>query len=288
MENVKNITDGKTSSMIALLLLTQASLLTHGSQTDEPVCTSRFDYDHKLLQKMLMMEIENNNLKDMVNELKNMIKDEQEATSQVQSTLHGLVNRLQKIETMTSLDGTGSTFIRWGRTQCPGNGTELVYRGYAGGSHYKNGGGASTYVCLPEDPVWGVYEDAEQVAGTVWGAEYELYGRKMENFFGKELLNHDVPCCVCRTKRASVVMIPGRNVCYEGWNLEYGGYLTSGYDGHIAPSDFVCVDKDPEIEQGGTTDVDGKLFYFVEARCGSLRCPPYVNGRELTCAVCSK
>ena len=30
------------------------------------------------------------------------------------------------------------------------------------------------------------------------------------------------------------------------------------------------------------------LLYPVEGQCGSLRCAPYVNNRELTCAVCSQ
>ena len=33
---------------------------------------------------------------------------------------------------------------------------------------------------------------------------------------------------------------------------------------------------------------DGLLFQFVEARCGSLPCPPYGNDKELSCAVCTK
>jgi hypothetical protein len=185
------------------------------------------------------------------------------------------------------MDGTGATYIRWGKTTCPGNMTELVYKGYAGGSHYNKQGAASSYLCLPEDPLWNVYEDGEQVAGTVYGAEYELHARNMDNFFGKTLLDADVPCCVCSTRRNSIMMIPARNQCYDGWTLEYHGYLTGGFDNHYA-SDFVCLDVEPETIAGSSENKNGKLFYFIEARCGSLKCPPYVNGRELTCAVCSK
>jgi hypothetical protein len=191
-----------------------------------------------------------------------------------------------KIGKVHSLSGTGNSYIRWGRTQCPQNGTELVYKGYAGGSQH-NIGATANFLCLPEEPLWNAYEDGEQVSGTVWGAEYELYGRNMNNFFEETLHQQDVPCCVCRTKRASVLFIPGRNKCYDGWTLEYEGYLSSGHDSHH-PSEFVCLDVKPEIIDGGHADANGKLFYFVEARCGSLRCPPYVHGRELTCVVCSK
>ncbi|XP_021352225.1 uncharacterized protein LOC110449596 [Mizuhopecten yessoensis] len=48
--------------------------------------------------------------------------------------------------------GGGSTFVRWGRTDCPANLTELVYSGYAGGSWYDHSGAAVDYLCLPPDP----------------------------------------------------------------------------------------------------------------------------------------
>ena len=64
----------------------------------------------------------------------------------------------------------------------------------------------------------------------------------------------------------------------------------SGFYNHAAATDYYCIDKEPENVAGGGEgrNDDGKLLNFVEARCGSLKCPPYVNGRELTCVVCSK
>ena len=53
-------------------------------------------------------------------------------------------------------------------------------------------------------------------------------------------------------------------------------------------STFNCVDHHPDTVRGGISYMDAKPFYFVEARCGSLMCPPYVDGRELVCVVCSK
>ena len=80
----------------------------------------------------------------------------------------------------------------------------------------------------------------------------------------------------------------GRKTCYKGWKLEYQGYLMAGNYGHQAGSQYTCVDSHPDTLHGGKADKNGKLFYFVEARCGSLKCPPYVEGRELVCVVCSK
>ena len=80
----------------------------------------------------------------------------------------------------------------------------------------------------------------------------------------------------------------GRKTCYKGWKLEYNGYLMAGNHNHVAGTMYSCVDSTPDALHGGHTNKDGKLFYLVEARCGSLKCPPYVEGRELVCAVCSK
>ena len=46
---------------------------------------------------------------------------------------------------------------------------------------------------------------------------------------------------------------------------------------------YVCVDNAPEVIEGGAEDKDG-----VEAACGSLPCPSYVQGWEITCVVCTK
>lgn len=253
---------------------------------NEPVCTSRFDYDHKMLQKMLTLEMEHTKLTEKVDDQSREITNLRERLGDEATERKKAEIKIQRIERVASFESTGVTYIRWGRTSCPGNGTSLVYMGYAGGSLYSNKGAASSYVCLPEEPVWGVYEDAEQSGASVWGAEYELDDRKTASFFGKELHNRDVPCCVCHSKRQTVLMIPGRNVCYEGWTLEYDGYLTAGHDTHNG-GDFACLDKEAEVLSGGLDSQNGKLFYFAESRCGSLRCPPYVNGRELTCVLCT-
>lgn len=70
--------------------------------------------------------------------------------------------------------------------------------------------------------------------------------------------------------------------------LEYHGYLMAGHYTHEAGTTYTCIDSHPDTLHGGSTSKDGKVFYLVEAFCGSLKCPPYVAGRELICAVCSK
>ena len=62
----------------------------------------------------------------------------------------------------------------------------------------------------------------------------------------------------------------------------------SGYHGHAAASEFACVDRDTEAIAGGSNNENGRLFYPVKTRCGSLKCPPYAADTEVLCVVFSK
>ena len=57
---------------------------------------------------------------------------------------------------------SGTIYVRWGRTTCPGNGSEVIYSGYAGGSHKNHTGAAVSMLCLPTDPDWEMYKDTEE------------------------------------------------------------------------------------------------------------------------------
>nr|XP_034330210.1 uncharacterized protein LOC105340293 isoform X3 [Crassostrea gigas] len=191
----------------------------------------------------------------------------------------------QKLKDTKYKSNSSAVYTRWGRKNCLSS-AELVLSGYVGGSHFTHTGAAVDALCLPRNPEWGNYRDGtDGNKGYIYGAEYETHG-----FFGKwhSVGDHDVPCAVCLVRSRSVVkMFPGRKTCDNGWKLEYHGYLMAGYRGHNAGTTYKCVDSDPESLQGGHTDNNGYLFYMVEARCGSLKCPPYVEGREFVCAVCS-
>jgi hypothetical protein len=106
--------------------------------------------------------------------------------------------------------------------------------------------------------------------------------------YPEDLHEQDVPCAVCYVRhRASQITIPGSNACPAGWRLEYQGYLMAQKYTHYRTM-FSCVDEDPDYITGGAARKDGAVFYFVDGKCGSLPCPPYVEGRELTCAVCTR
>ncbi|XP_070543392.1 short-chain collagen C4-like [Ptychodera flava] len=184
---------------------------------------------------------------------------------------------------------TGSMYVRWGRTTCPDTGAELVFEGLAAGSYFSHKGGSSNYECLPLDPEWGTYNDAWNSKSYIYGVEYEVSSFDPFSHENAEALhNHDVPCALCRVPTRGVkLMIPGKTQCPKKWTKEYGGYLVSGHYAHNAQYIFECVDEAPEARPGTEPNQEGALMYVVEGACGSLPCAPYVNGRELTCVVCT-
>ena len=65
----------------------------------------------------------------------------------------------------------GVTYTRWGSTSCP---STLVYSGRAGGNHWNQQGGGSNYLCMPDDPEYGLaYRAGVQGYSPVDGVEYE-------------------------------------------------------------------------------------------------------------------
>ncbi len=83
-------------------------------------------------------------------------------------------------------------------------------------------------------------------------------------------------------------MIPGRRQCYPGWTKEYEGFLMTAHSTAMAQHHYACVYSHPEADEKGYERKGGALFYPVRAICGSLPCPNYVQGWELTCVVCTK
>ena len=180
----------------------------------------------------------------------------------------------------------GAVYTRWGRTICPTDqGTQLLYAGRAGATHYDHKGGAANYLCLPNDPDHLQYQSGVQQRAHIGGVEYYY-----TNFPSLSSLNyHNVPCAVCYVANRSVaVMIPAKTQCPTHWTLEYVGYLMTQYHNNGGRSMYECVDKDPESVPGLNAYSDPRAFFqMVEPYCNGLSCAPYYDEKELTCVVCT-
>ena len=154
-----------------------------------------------------------------------------------------------------------------------------MFTGFAGGSTYRVDGGASNHICMHDDPVVSIRTAAYSY---VYGVEYQAPPNS-------GIASQDVSCVVCQTTRRSTMMIPGRNACEPGWVTEYTGYLAAQHNSH-KPSEFICVDDNaephPHSSPGGETYTG--FLYPVGAYCGSLPCLPYVSGKMVLCAVCTR
>ena len=162
----------------------------------------------------------------------------------------------------------------------------IHHLGYTSGGHYIYGSGASL-VCLPETPSWNKYHDQTDInRGYIYGAELD-HETGAGNVFGNQN-SLDMPCAVCMTPHSVTHMFPGRNGCLHGWVEQYTGYLVSGMHGRSVDLEYYCLDAHPETVLHGDVDHNQCVLYAVEAHCGALPCPPYVEGREIACMVCSK
>ena len=141
----------------------------------------------------------------------------------------------------------GPTYVRWGRTTCP-TASDLVYSGYAAGSHYEETGGGYNLVCLHETPVYGTTEDTvDDNVAKLYRVEFETEDKGLWKMWG--LHNADVACAVCQpTGSIAVLMQPGSAVCPTGWSTEYEGFIMAApsHTSQHRRSEYVCVDSTPE------------------------------------------
>ena len=175
-------------------------------------------------------------------------------------------------------------YTHWGRTTCPNTqGTELVYEGIMAGSAWNDTGGSSNYDCLHIQPEFlattpGVQFDGR---GFIYATEYQI--RDNPPAFGN-MRYHDVPCSVCYSSGRTA--IPGRTSCPSSWTREYYGYWMAAKNTRNSRVP-VCVDVNAQPVPNSQTNYYASELYFLETRCPGL-CPPYSDGAEVTCVVCTK
>ena len=80
-------------------------------------------------------------------------------------------------------------------------------------------------------------------------------------------------------------------LCPSGWSREYYGYMMSEeINSNRQARSTICVDVNAEVVPGSGTSTNPSVTYLMSVECTSseLPCPPYVDGRILSCAVCTK
>ena len=172
------------------------------------------------------------------------------------------------------------TYIRWGNASCP-YGADIIYSGFAAGSHNTHEGAAVDLLCLPPEPKYLKSTNGYQGWAQLYGVEYETSGTPLDH-------SHDrnMPCALCQAYgRTNKIMIPSHYECPNGWRREYYGYLMAGAYSQKAATQYTCVDKNLEQIPGSGASNNGYLLYTVEARCSHfIPC----SDKELTCVVCTK
>ena len=179
----------------------------------------------------------------------------------------------------------GVTYVRWGRTVCP-QGTSTVYTGVVVGSAYDAKGGPSDHLCLSDKPQYKARDNVTNAGqfSRVW------VGNSGDTSPVISQYANNLPCALCHTTTKSTsFMLPGRYTCPLGWNTEYSGYLMSDWTDNQREgrSNTICVDQAGEAT--GTRRVTTAAWIFLtKVYCAREECPPFVNNKPLTCAVCSK
>lgn len=171
------------------------------------------------------------------------------------------------------------------------------------GHDYRSAGGGVNFQCLPADPQYSVSAPASVPYNGLRRVSYDIhFAPKM---FGSASMNqHSIPCAVCETlQRVTKLMVPAMTRCPTAdWTMEYRGYIMSAAE-HFSSDEFVkdvyhsttyeCIDEKAESLTGKPqSDFSGMSMFPVRGQCsgsGALAsCPPYQEGKALSCVVCSK
>ncbi|GFR01687.1 uncharacterized protein TNCT_248011 [Trichonephila clavata] len=189
--------------------------------------------------------------------------------------------------------GTGTgTYVRWGSKECPNS--PMIFKldtGHMAATSNRGTGGASDYLCLPQNPVYPEEKPAfgNDASTFVTGVKYGLLDdhpftdHNARYFYGK-----GVPCATCHlTNRTLVHVFPAEDVCPEDWIYEYSGYLMAGSN---LPGAHICVNDAPEAYEENIEEQQAHsltLVHISEMNEG-LPKPPYEKKAAVKCIVCSK
>ena len=145
--------------------------------------------------------------------------------------------------------------------------------------HGSSRTGGSSFTCLPNQP-WYYIPPAPPVTPT--GSMQTRRAQLANNWKTVYGTNYFLTCATCAVKiRSTVLMIPARKECYEGWFREYDGYLAVQINAQDH-KDVICVDKHAQ-----SILRDSEYVRAMATSCDSLPCPPYSSDQRLPCVVCS-
>ena len=117
---------------------------------------------------------------------------------------------------------SGSTYIRWGRDDCP-SGAVALYSGRAAGTKWSARGGTSDYSCLPDNPQYG--STHTDTSSPLYGVEYHTWPTS-----SPRAPSENVPCVVCYVATRSAMFVQQASyLCPSGWSREYYGYMMSDH-----------------------------------------------------------
>eukprot|EP00729_Bicosta_minor_P006823 gene6823-3689_t len=173
------------------------------------------------------------------------------------------------------------TFVRWGSENCP-QGTTRLYDGIAAGSHYNEGGGGATTICLHSKPEHPAFSRSDSYDAYIYGTEYQNTGALDHNH------DQDAACAMCAVNDPGDVYVQwGRSdSCSSGHTTLYSG-LVMANSYNQQSSSFVCVDLERAKHFGSTgSDSNGNLWYTTETKQGSIDESLYPHNREVGCSVC--
>ena len=177
------------------------------------------------------------------------------------------------------------SYTRWGRTTCPTTeGTQLVYEGAVVGNKFDEPG--AEFLCLHKEPEFLQTTPGVQGGSVLYGSEFRNH--RAPHAFAN-MLNHDPPCSVCYTpSRSTKITIPGRVTCPDPWTREYYGYYMSGRSDAVQKGRVpICVDVNAESVPGSAARTSTSVLVFLEATCTGISYPPYSDGAEVACVVCT-
>ena len=156
------------------------------------------------------------------------------------------------------------------------------------GSGYDEAG-STEYLCLHEEPQFlNTNPGLQPHRGRLYGTEYEVLDSPPA--FGN-MFRHNAPCAVCYTPiRNTKITIPARTSCPPSWTVEFYGYYMSGSFKHTAHYGRApaCVDVNSESVPGSARHDVKSTMFFLETTCTGIHCPPYSEGAEISCVVCTK